>query len=67
VKRISHLLALGTLLLTAVAALAVLNWPALSAAATWQLGFTEVRWPLGAVIPLRAAVLFAPLVVACLG
>jgi len=66
-KRLNKLLALGTLLLlAAVVALAILNWPALTAEATWQLGFAEVRWPLGAAIVLLAAVLFAPLVVAYL-
>ncbi|MEO8056867.1 MAG: LapA family protein [Burkholderiales bacterium] len=66
-KRFNTLLVLVTLLLlTAVAALAVLNWPTLSAAATWQLGFTEVEWPVGTAFLLLAAVLFAPLAVAYL-
>jgi len=66
-KQLNKLLTLAALLLlTAVAALAVLNWPALNAAATWQLGFTEVQWPLGVVILLLAALLFAPLMVSYL-
>jgi len=66
-KRLNGLLALGTLvLLTAVAALAILNWPALSATTTWQLGFAEAQWPVGGVVLLLAAVLFVPLLVAYL-
>lgn len=66
-KQVNSLLALGTLLLlAAVVALAVLNWPVLSASAPWQLGFTEVQWPVGAVILLLAAVLFVPLLLAYL-
>jgi membrane protein implicated in regulation of membrane protease activity len=60
-QRLNNLLTLGALLLlTAAVALAILNWPALSAAATWQLGFTEVQWPVCAVMLLLAAALFAP-------
>ncbi|MEO8805981.1 MAG: LapA family protein [Burkholderiaceae bacterium] len=67
-KRLNTLLSLGTLLLlTAAAALAFLNWPALSAPATWQLGFAEVQAPVGAAFLLLAGVLFVPLVVAYLG
>ncbi len=57
---------LALLLLAAAAALTVMNWPALNTMASWQLGFTEVQLPVGAVILVLAALLFAPLVLAYL-
>jgi len=67
-KAYRGLLALGTLvLLSAAAALAILNGPALTAMATWQLGFAEVQLPVGGVILLLAAVLLVPLLLAYLG
>lgn len=66
-KYVNGLIALCTLLLLiAVAALAVLNEPALSAMVTWQLGFAEVEWSVGSVILLLTAALFTPLLVAYL-
>lgn len=51
------------LLLATVALLVVLNWPALMAMATWQLGFAEVQLPVGAAMLL----LTTPLLLIYLG
>lgn len=67
-KPAHSVLALMTLLLlAAVTAAAVLNWPALATETTWHLGFADVQWPLGAAVLLLAAVLCAPLAAAYLG
>lgn len=64
-NRFKNLLTLvALLLLSAVVALAILNWPALNAVVTWHLGFTEVQWPIGAAMLLLAAGLFVPLAMA---
>lgn len=66
-KPLNRFLALAAVLILAAAvALAVLNWAALSAVETWQLGFTEVQWPVGAMILLLAVAAFVPLAVAYL-
>lgn len=49
---------LALLLLAGLAVLAALNWTALAALSTWQLGFAEVQLPVGVALLLLTTPLF---------